>query len=60
MADYEIPAMVCSWHDDVWGDIDDWLTEREHIGEDEYIVSMDIHVEAEEQIVVENVETITP
>lgn len=46
-----------AYHDKVWNQILDDLRERGHLGDDDVVTEMDVHVEVEEKTTVTNLET---
>lgn len=48
-----------AYHDEIWNQILDDLREQGHLGEDDIVTEMDVHVEVGEKTTVTNVETET-
>lgn len=55
----EIPTEKVAFYDDVFGSIVDHLKDIGEVGEDEMVVELDFHVETEELVEVNNIETET-
>jgi len=53
----KIPKGRVAFYDEVFAEVVEYLKETGEIGEDEEVLSADFHVEAEELITVDNIET---